>query len=142
MSTHADTLRSKLLSHGGTRVIGLESNPPKPNFDFPNWLVPYLVEHGEVHPQGDVRLQYKLGTKSRDEVSESDERSLSNVLSGIRGATFTTDEIRSEFESQVWAALDEPEVWNAVERLAMRLQESDRVQGDEVREIVTNVTPR
>jgi hypothetical protein len=85
-----------------------------------------------------------------DPVTESDQEQLQDLITNINTtylregvvAGFTIGKAHTDFVPRVKRKLDDPQVWAAIESLAARLRESEVVQGDEVREIVTRWCPR
>jgi hypothetical protein len=53
------------------------------------------------------------------------------------GVVFTAEEFYRDGTLDAKHKLDDPQVWSAIEALAARLQESEVVQGDEVRRIIS-----
>jgi hypothetical protein len=79
----------------------------------------------------------------------SDQEQLQDLITNINTtylregivAGFTIEKAKADFAPLVNHKLDDPQVWSAIEALAARLQESEIVQGDEVREIVARCCP-
>jgi hypothetical protein len=91
---------------------------------------------------GDL-AQSKAGLVHADKTT-SDQRQLERLTAQINlqhGTVFTADQTYFEFAPQVKRKLDDPLMWSAIEGLASRLQESEVVQGGEVREIVARSSP-
>jgi hypothetical protein len=118
---------------------------------------------GVVEPEGGGLIQldgYIEGILAADLAQEkagfghadmtvSDQKQLENLITEIN-TSFLSDGIVTGLLTQktyldlvprVKRKLDDPQVWAAIVSLASRLQESEVVQGDEVREIVARCCP-
>jgi hypothetical protein len=64
-----------------------------------------------------------------------------SALAEGRFTGLTAENLYALAAPQVKLKIDDPPVWSAIEKLAARLEESEVVQGDEVREIVARCCP-
>jgi len=53
----APTLRKLLLSYNGREVLGLDSKPPKPNFDLPGVYIAPLLRIGRLRQGEAIRIR-------------------------------------------------------------------------------------